>query len=248
MSVNTLQKHRSAALAKGWLSAEKRRDTKGWRTPTLRCAVPDHVELNAKDEELALVLTSQFADIEDDTDTASDTASDTANDKTTTPGNAAVTHDAVSLCYENSPMLYQDSAEKAGCCITAVSLESCNPLPALETLPEVLEVIKRSSKRKTEGAVTENRTGSLPDKAPGVATTPEQRPLRTTNDGTKGDNLVKAASLLRRLPSTSNADIARRCGLSSDEVRQLRTPPAAPTPEPTEPVEPGQRPAYRGIR
>jgi len=45
---------------------------------------------------------------------------------------------------------------------------------------------------------------------------------RTADDGTKDDQLAKAASLVRRLPAMSNADVARRYGLSSDDVQQMR--------------------------
>ena len=48
-------------------------------------------------------------------------------------------------------------------------------------------------------------------------------PARTPDDSGRQDQLVKAASLLRRVPSMPNANVAQRFGLTMADVLQLRS-------------------------
>lgn len=226
MGINTLQKQKTLAIATGWLVAEQRRNTKGWKTPLLRCTAPYEVTLGEKDEVLADALLKRVSEIEisvyedpDESvsflrsDTANKTAavstlSDTANtvavsvqgdiasDRNTgfasTGDTAPISPDtpdiAISDEHKNGSMLYPKTpeipfaisleAENPACYIFAISEKSRNPLAALGTQKEVLEVVRdrevvREKLLRTEGPVSENRTGVSTVPAPSKRTIPD---------------------------------------------------------------------------
>jgi len=65
ISTRHLQRHLALAQQLGWVSVVNAgRGGQGWRHNGYRCCVPDHVELEEKDEALADVIASQVGDIE----------------------------------------------------------------------------------------------------------------------------------------------------------------------------------------
>jgi hypothetical protein len=78
MSVNTLTKHYKAALRDGWLGVERNpQGGQSWKRNCYRAAVPVHIQLPEKDEQLSDALLSEFGDINDDGDGSCVTQSDT---------------------------------------------------------------------------------------------------------------------------------------------------------------------------
>lgn len=173
MSTNTLSKHYKAALRDGWLGVERNpQGGQSWKRNSYRAAVPANVKLPEKDEQLSDVLISEFGDIENHEEESCVTQSETPTAQT------CITQDETPstpscLTYAETPCAEISAANAEGVsnghakvsheppegvalypprCLKGVSPESRNPLPALETGPEVSEVLEVLEVSKRQGA------------------------------------------------------------------------------------------------
>jgi hypothetical protein len=235
MSTNTLTKHYKAALREGWLGVERNpQGGQSWKRNSYRAAVPAHIKLPEKDEQLSDVLLSEFGDIEDHEEESCVTQSETPTTQT------CITQDETPsatscLTYTETPFAETLAANAEGVsnghmkvshqtpegvslypprCLKGVSLESRNPLPALETRPEVSEVLEVLEVSKREGTAL--------TRSPRVGETLNGKPKELEASNGKDPERIRKVIKHFLAEGYSDQQIVIVAKVSIEEVQQMR--------------------------